>query len=136
MRTAEPKLRKAFEEGTATELGWLVTGDELLLDMTGFKTGQVGEFVKEFPTANRWVLNGFDSPSKLRLRPALIASEGLSEEHSDDLKKVINLPGWRPSVNVLFSIGRPSIVRRDSLGRPRMHSSANLPTSWSLRGEQ
>lgn len=136
MRTAEPKLRKAIQNGTATELGWLVTGDELVLDMSSFNSGKVSGFLNEFPNQNRWILNGYDSPSILRLRPVIVASEGLSEENSDDSFKIVDKPGWRPAVNVLFTNGKPTIVRRDSLGRPRFESNANLPVTWSIRGDQ
>lgn len=136
MRTAESKLRQAIGNGTATELGWLVVGDELVLDVSSFNSGQIGGFLSEFPDQTRWKLDGIMAPDRMRLRPVLIASEGLSEENSDETRKIVDTPGWRPSLNVLFANGKPTIVRRDSLGRPRFESNANLPVTWSIRGAQ
>lgn len=133
LRTAEPKLRKALVAGTATALGWLVTGDELLLDMGSFGGGQIGEFLSNYPGVNRWKVDGFATNSKLRLRPALVAAEGLPEDAQDSIRKIVDRIGWWPAVNVLVSSGRPIVVRRDALGRPRLASQSGLPVSWSTR---
>ncbi|MDY3126887.1 MAG: HNH endonuclease [Corynebacterium sp.] len=132
MRQAEPKLRKALAEGTARYLGWLVVDDELLIDSSSFTTSQIGTFQSEFGFVSRWRVDGFYSDSKLRLRPLQMSAEGLNERVSADSKKIIDNPGWRPAINVLFSQGKPTVVRRDSLGRPRLHSEAHLPISWKV----
>ena len=133
LRTAEPKLRDALAAGTATELGWLAVDDELLLDVSKLTSGHIGEFLSAFPGITRWKLAGFDSNSKLRLRPILVAAEGLADPVDDSIRKIVDYPGWRPATNVLFSQAKPVIVRRDALGRPRLSSSSGLPVSWSVR---
>ncbi|NLC98224.1 MAG: CRISPR-associated protein [Actinomycetales bacterium] len=135
MRTAPPKLRQAIADGNAVSLGWFVVGDELEIDMSGFKTGQVGEFLQEYGDVRRWKLDGFYSADKLRLRPALIASEGLPEHASDSTKKVVDRPGWLPALNVLGSSPHFATVRRDTLGRPRYGSDSGLPVSWQVEQE-
>ncbi|MDR3360455.1 MAG: HNH endonuclease [Bifidobacteriaceae bacterium] len=131
MRTAEPRTRKAIEDGQATYIGWLVEGDELLLDMSSQKKGLVGEFLEEYPGTVRWRVAGFDAPSKPRLRPRQLAAEGLPGDASEGSRKIVDSPGWRPSVDVLFGRCRPTVIRRDALARPRLESGAHLPVSWS-----
>jgi hypothetical protein len=130
VRCAEPKMKDALSAGTATYLGWVVTGDELEVPMEGFTTGQIGEFHKEFPTITRWRIRGFFSEARLRLRPALLASEGLRDA-SDPVRKTLSIPGWVISVNGICST-HPTVVRRDSLGRARNSTNSGLPTSWTI----
>ncbi|MDR0626094.1 MAG: HNH endonuclease, partial [Bifidobacteriaceae bacterium] len=47
MRTSEPRTRAAIENGQATYIGWLVEGDELLLDMSGQTTRAVSEIIDQ-----------------------------------------------------------------------------------------
>ncbi|WP_446924831.1 hypothetical protein, partial [Klebsiella pneumoniae] len=92
-------LRKALAENTAEYLGWLVTDDELVIDTSKFNTGQIAEMQSEFGQVRRWRLDGFFSPSKLRLRPLQMSAEGLREDTSMGAKKVIDRPGWLPAIN-------------------------------------
>lgn len=130
VRQSEPKLRKALAEGTAEYLGWIVVDDELVIDTSKFNTGQVAGMQNELGQVRRWRLDGFFSNSKLRLRPLQLSAEGLDNAASDDLKKIIDRPGWLPTVNKVFHDGNVVVVRRDSLGRPRLTSSAHLPVTW------
>lgn len=130
VRQAEPKLRKALTENTAEYLGWLVTDDELVIDTSKFNTGQIAEMQSEFGQVRRWRVDGFNSSSKIRLRPLQMSAEGLSSEASVNSKKIIDAPGWRLSINKLFSSANVTVVRRDALGRPRLTSHAHLPISW------
>lgn len=130
VRQAEPKLRKALAENTAEYLGWLVTDDELVIDTSKFNTGQIAEMQSEFGQVRRWRLDGFYSPSRLRLRPLQMSAEGLSSDASAGSKKIIDAPGWRPSVNKLLSGVNVTVIRRDALGRARLTSNAHLPVSW------
>jgi CRISPR-associated endonuclease Csn1 len=132
MRTAEPRTRNAVQAGQATYLGWLVEGDELVLDITSQTKHQVSEFLAAYPGTVRWRVAGFMSPKQLRLRPRQLASEGLEDTAADAVRKVIDSPGWLPSVDVVMGKCRPSVVRRDALGRPRDRSAAHLPVSWSV----
>jgi CRISPR-associated endonuclease Csn1 len=131
MRTAEPRTRAAIKSGQATYLGWLVEGDELLLNMASQTTGQVGEFLDAYPGTARWRVAGFVTSSRLRLRPRQLAAEGLDATASDALRKILDLPGWRPSIDVVMAKCHATIIRRDAIGRPRLRSSAHLPVSWS-----
>lgn len=130
VRQAEPKLRKALAAGTAEYLGWIVVDDELIVDTSQFATGQISEMQSEFGQVKRWRVDGFDSNSKLRLRPLQFSAEGLSESVSEGSRKIIDMPGWRSAINKLFSEGKVTVIRRDSLGRVRLNSAAHLPITW------
>ena len=130
VRQAEPKLRKALAEGTAEYLGWIVVDDEIFVDTSKFNTGQIAEMQSEFGQVSRWRVDGFYSESQLRLRPLQFSSEGLKDSAPEGAKKIIDSRGWRPSINQLFSKGKVTIIRRDSLGRVRLTSAAHLPTTW------
>lgn len=130
MRYAEPAIRKAMSDGTAEYLGWLVEGDELQLDASSIKSGQIAEVMKQYPAISAWRLNGFYSASRLRLRPVMIAAEGLPQDSNDTLVKVIDYPGWLPSVDVVFGKCRASVIRRNALGERRNNGRGALPESW------
>lgn len=132
-RTAEKKLRLALEQGTATYLGWLVVGDELKLDMDGCSvSGAIGDLLEAFPGTTRWRVSGFPAFDKLRLRPALLASEGIPSDASRGVTEICQGKGWRPAVNVVFGQFHPVVVRRDALGRPRLQSASGLPVCWRV----
>ena len=129
VRQSENKLQKALREGTAEYITWFVVGDELQLNTSRIATGQVADFLEEFEGTTRWRVRGFYSNSRLRLKPAQIASEGLNEQNTESSKKVIDSPGWLPSVNKVFGDGNAQLIRRDVHGRVRTTTSANLPTT-------
>ena len=131
IRTSEDSLRGALSNGTAEYLGWIVPGDEIIIDTSdkAFHTGQIGDLLRNFPV-NSFRLTGFPSNSKLRLKPVLLAGEGLRDDAEDSIKKILSDQGWRPAINVLFSKGKPRIVRRNSLGIERLSSNSGLPISW------
>ncbi|RSX51617.1 type II CRISPR RNA-guided endonuclease Cas9 [Bifidobacterium callimiconis] len=145
MRYGEPKTVKAVQDGRAEYLGYLVVGDEIEMDLSSVPLGgQIGEFVQFLEelgasgssSCNRWVFVGFDSPSRLILKPRMIAAEGLENlekkgvEIPEAVRKVIKLPGWRVVVNGLGDY-RARVIRRNAFGEPRWSSSAGLPISWS-----
>ena len=130
MRCAEPKLRQAIVLGSATYLGWIVVGDEVNIIVDPFKKNTVGEFLKEYPNTIRWRVCGYDTNSKLTLKPRILAAEGL-QNPSDAVKEIVEGKGWRVAINTLAST-KPTIVRRDALGRPRRTSRSGLPTSWTI----
>lgn len=129
MRTAEPKIRKALADGTATQIWWLVEGDELQIDTSKYRGGFIGEVLERYPEARSWRVAGFPTPAKLRLRPYLLSAEGLEKDADKAMKDLLEGNGWRPSVNVVFSSGTVKIVRRNCLAEPRYSSQASLPTS-------
>lgn len=133
LRTAVPAVRQAVVDGTAEYLGWLVVGDELLLDVST-QDGQVAAFLEEYPQQTRWRLSGFMSPKQLRLRPLMMAAEGLGDSQNPVAVKVVDRPGWLPSANVLFNPAvLQAVVQRDALGVPRLGSKRSLPVSWNAR---
>lgn len=136
MRTAEPKLRQALKESTAEYLGWIVAGDELVLDLSSetFKKGLVGTMQKTFAMPSKWRLEGFPTGKQLRLRPVMLAGEGLKKTDIDiddkgDIEKILNGQGWWPAVNVLLGSAKLQVIRRNALGWERWHSTKGLPTS-------
>lgn len=134
VRTADPKVRKALADGTATQIGWLVEGDELKIDMTAFSSGIVGELTKEYPMCTSWRVAGFPTPDKLRLRPYLLAAEGVVEGSTPGVREILEKQGWRPTVNRLLQVGRVELVRRTVLGRRRSATdTSSLPKSNILR---
>jgi CRISPR-associated endonuclease Csn1 len=100
--------------------------------MTEFSKGTtaVARFMHDYPKTARWVIDGFYSASQLRLRPRYLSAEGLHADAADHVRKIVDLPGWRPAVNALFKKAAPRVIRRDTLGRPRLVSAAHLPVSW------
>ena len=130
MRCAEPKLRQAIAAGDATYLGWVVTGDELEIDVDSFTRDAIGCFLEDFPNTTRWRICGYESNSKLILRPRILAAEGL-ENPSGAVSEIVENKGWRVAINVLGKV-HPTVVRRDALGRPRHSSRSNLPVSWTI----
>ena len=133
MRTAEPKIRKALADGTATQIGWLVEGDELQIETGKYSGGFIGEVLAEYPQLTSWRVAGFPDIAKFRLRPYLLSAEGIPADASDGLREIIERKGWRPAVNVLLTSGTVKVIRRNCLGEPRYSSVNSLPVSQLLR---
>ena len=139
MRTAHPSIGRA-DLAAKEYVGWLVPGDELLVNMgTGLLSGHVANAseVLGLGTHQRWKVTGFMSNTKISVVPVFCASEGLPRlferfpetlEHKDSLTYVFNR--WVTACDPLFSKGRPVVIRRDALGRPRLESKAGLPVCW------
>ena len=134
MRTTAPKLRQALKDGTAEYLGWLVAGDEIQIDPSAsvFQTKSIGVLLKEFPDTHSFRVDGIPEPARLRLRPTILAGEGLSDNAPKEVKDILNGNGWLPAVNVVFGSGMPSVIRRNSLGEPRKRSNSGMPVSWQV----
>lgn len=140
LRYANPKTRDAIIRGEAQYLGWLVTDDELMIDASKFDANPLVAIQNVLGPIRRWRLDGFCAPDKLRLRPLQLSSEGiekckeltLCEENLKAAQTIIDDPGWRLSVSKLFTLGAVTVIRRDALGRARLHSNAGLPTSWKV----
>lgn len=133
MRTADPKIRKALADGTATQIGWLVEGDELQLETDKYpKTRAGGVFVK-YPQLVSWRVAGFKDLTRLRLKPYLLSKEGLPPEEAEELLPILDDPGWLVSINVLLGQGEVWVVRRNSLGEKRFNTRDSLPVSQLLR---
>ncbi|MEJ6018646.1 type II CRISPR RNA-guided endonuclease Cas9 [Corynebacterium sp. H113] len=129
VRQCEKKLRTAFRDGSAEYITWFVVGDELHFDARKVATGQASTFLSEFGDVRSWRVRGFYTDSRLRLKPNQFSAEGLMDDSNPDCRKIIDAPGWRPTVNRVFSLGTVTIVRRDAHGRARLASAEGLPTS-------
>ena len=86
MRYAESRIAKAVLDNRAEYLGWLTVGDTIEVDFAEAQlTGQIAEFrdfVQSLPNGNSsayscWVVDGFFNKTQLRLRPRMLASEGI-----------------------------------------------------------
>ncbi len=138
MRYAEPRTVAAVLSGKAEFVGHLFISDEIRLDLdTSTYKGQVAEFAEIMRKISKpeiystWVVDGFKSPSRFRLRPSYLASEGiekLPEEQRTMLDKFFK-DGWTPSVDIVSKF-KPVVIRRNGLGEPRWKSKAGLPVSY------
>ena len=133
MRTADPKIRKALADGTATQIGWLVEGDELQIETDKYSGGFIGEVLAEYPQLTIWRVCGFMNGSTMRLKPLLLSREGFTEGTSEALVKITDAPGWLPAINTLLSLGKVWVVRRNALGEVRFSTKDSLPVTHLLR---
>ena len=133
VRTCEAPLRKALANGTAEYLGWLVSDDELFVNISSFDTPGIVKLQEAYGLVNRWRLAGFNSNTQMVLRPLYLSKEGLKPDADPEIKKIIDNRGWLVSVNKLFSTSHVKIIRRDALGRPRLYSAAHLPICWEVK---
>lgn len=141
VRAAHPSI--SMESLSQKEyMGWLVPGDELLINMQELLELGVGEatVAMGLGSKQRWKVVGFEDPGRINLTPLYTAKEGLDNffkqnphltQHRKSVESIHNK--WRISVNKLFAKGNPIVIRRDSLGRPRLRSKAHLPTCWYTR---
>ncbi|MEZ2188487.1 type II CRISPR RNA-guided endonuclease Cas9 [Corynebacterium sp. CCM 9204] len=132
LRYTEKKLRRAIMEGTAEYLGWLVSDDEMLVDTSAFDNKYLVETQEEVGVIKRWKFVGFESNTKLLLRPLQLSAEGLDEGSIFGVREILKARGWRVAVNKLFEHGSVAVIRRDALGNPRMDSAAHLPITWQI----
>ncbi|WP_353954384.1 type II CRISPR RNA-guided endonuclease Cas9 [uncultured Kocuria sp.] len=138
-RDMQDRVRKPIESDIAVELGWITQGDELeILPEAHLETaGGLGDFLKSFPET-QWTIDGFNDPSRLRVRPRLMSLEGrdtidamghLSDTEKLKIKQALS-KGLMVSASELLSHGA-KIIRRDHLGRPRWRGNAR-PVSIEL----
>lgn len=134
VRKCSPKLREALANGTAEYLGWLINDDELLIRVSSASTEKpIAKLQEHYGPTKRWRFAGTDSESKILLRPLQLSAEGLPSDVEKDIREIVEKRGWRISINSLFNGARVTIIRRDALGRPRLHSAAHLPICWEVK---
>lgn len=137
MRTASKTIRKALADGTATQIGWLVEGDEIRIETKWYSSGKVEnksipELLAEYPEASSWRVCSFPEPATIRLRPNLISKEGFETDVSEYVVKIVSGKGWWVSPNILLGNGPVTVIRRNALGEERWASRAHLPVSVDL----
>lgn len=133
MRTADPKIRKALADGTATQIGWLVEGDELQIETDKYSNGFIGDVLGDYPQLTQWRVAGFPDPTVLRLRPYSLSAEGIPDDASKGLRELLEGRGWRPTINVLLTGAKVWCIRRNCLGEERLSSDSSLPVTQLLR---
>lgn len=133
MRTASPRIRAALADGSATQIGWLVEGDELQIETDKYTSGLISTVLQRYPQLTSWRVAGFMTIEQLRLKPYLLSKEGFSEDVDEALEKVIERPGWTPAINMLLSSGDVVVVRRNCLGELRLNETSSLPITQRLR---
>ena len=117
MRTASKTIRKALAAGTATQIGWLVEGDEIRVETDRYPSGQIGGLLKEYPEASSWRVCGFPDDARVRLRPNLISEEGFDADISEDVVKLVSGKGWYVTLNIVLGNGAVTVIRRNKIGR-------------------
>ena len=132
MRTASKTIRKAFADGTATQIGWLVEGDEIRIETDHYPSDDIGKLLDEYSEASSWRVCGFPDVLKIRLRPNLLSEEGFDDNTAAAVRKIVSGAGWRVSMNTVLSGGLVTVIRRNALGEERWVSRANLPLSVNL----
>ena len=133
MRTASPKIRTALADGSATQIGWLVEGDELQIETDKYTSGLISTVLQQYPQLTSWRVAGFMTIEQIRLKPYLLSKEGFSEDADEVIEKVVERPGWTPAINMLLSAGNVVVVRRNCLGEPRINEGSSLPITQQLR---
>lgn len=133
MRTAGPKIRKALADGTATQIGWLVEGDELQIQTDKYTSGLIATVLQQYPQLTSWRVAGFMTIEQLRLKPYLLSKEGFADDVDEAMQKVVERPGWTPTINMLLSSGEVHVIRRNCLGEHRNNSGSSLPITQLLR---
>lgn len=152
MRYADRKVASAVLQGRATFLGTLSVGDELHVQLHNAELKSMSGYCEALRSSadinpsvvDGWVVTGFYSNTRLRLRPMLISGEGLPKlervsndpaltENYDAVNKIVGTSagaqGWRAPVNVLGGM-HPVVIRRNTFGEPRWKSHAHLPVSY------
>lgn len=132
MRTASKTIRKALADGTATQIGWLVEGDEIRIETDHYPSDDIGKLLDEYSEASSWRVCGFPDVLKIRLRPNLLSEEGFDDNTAAAVRKIVSGDGWRVSMNTVLSGGLVTVIRRNALGEERWVSRANLPVSVDL----
>ena len=133
MRTASPKIRAALADGSATQIGWLVEGDELQIETDKYTSGLISTVLQQYPQLTSWRVAGFMTIEQIRLKPYLLSKEGFSEDSDEAIEKVVERPGWTPTINMLLYSGNVVVVRRNCLGEPRINEGSSLPITQQLR---
>lgn len=132
MRTASKTIRKALADGTATQIGWLVEGDEIRIETDHYPSDDIGKLLDEYSEASSWRVCGFPDVLKIRLRPNLLSEEGFDDNTAAAVRKIVSGAGWRVSMNTVLSGGLVTVIRRNALGEERWVSRAHLPVSVDL----
>lgn len=147
MRYADDTLLKAIRDNKAEYIGYLLVGDELVVDPAFIKSDTVAgkfiQFLKELGidsvAYSHWVIDGISEPTKIKLRPSMLSKEGFDKlitsgyvsdgNYLEDAAKVLGEKGWIVAVNSLASC-KPVTIRRNGFGEIRWKSLSGMLVSW------
>ena len=131
-RNTPATLRKKLLAGEAVSVGWLTQNDEIEIEVDEFACGNTSfaKFLTEIPE-KRWRVDGFYDNRRLRIRPAYLSAEGLTDNHSKVVHETLE-KGQFVNAGALLSASRTLLIRRTALGAPRWKlDSSGLPVSFS-----
>lgn len=131
-RNAPATLRKKLLNGEAVSVGWITHNDEIEIDVDAFTHGSNSftRFLNEVPE-KRWSVDGFNDMKRLRIRPAYLSAEGLTDKHSQIVRETLQ-NGQRVNMAALLGHSGTAIIRRTALGAPRWkRDRSGLPVSFS-----
>ena len=131
-RNTPATLRKKLLAGEATSVGWITQNDEIEIAIDEFACGNTSfaKFLTEIPE-KRWRVDGFYDNRRLRIRPAYLSAEGLTDNHSKVVHETLE-KGQFVNAGALLSASRTLLIRRTALGAPRWKlDSSGLPVSFS-----
>lgn len=130
IRTAHPTVLKHITSGAARQIGWITLNDEIELSPRPWLDGtsKISEFMESIPE-RAWFVSGFFAADKISLAPALLASEGVSDDMPEIVRSVLSANRIPLAVNVVLNSEGCTILRRTITGAVRWRDDG-LPTSW------
>lgn len=162
VKHSQAGIKGALLQRKAEQIGWLVSGDELLFPPSKIKsTSKLAELL-DLHHIERWVVTGFKSNRQIAIQAAQLSPEGwprhvrhattevqrdrgvkteMSTKATDPLVWPFSVEqngiGGRCVIGVSsLLVPGLTVVRRTALGAPRWSAGrANLPTCWSIREE-
>ncbi len=165
MRFADENTKAALISKTAEYVGWLVVGDEIVINPSNSLfvpegNNAINKFMRAFPNTRHFKITGFPARTKIKLEAMQLSDEGLPklDDISDDkmrkqvMKRTYGYDDWSNSdlaaiqkvfgmkAGLLLSVDKlfgsgVYIVRRSALGYPRWNPSCNMPCSWSVESD-
>lgn len=126
-------LDAKLEAGECAQVGWLTSGDEVELDLVPLRSvgpKPLREFLEVHPNENRWVVQGFYSPTEIILRPLFLSQEGAlsAEVNTSPIFSRVFSNKWKLSLSGFLPYA--TVIRRNSMGEVR-RVAGRLPASFS-----
>lgn len=154
VRSVNGNLRDALFDGSAEYLGWVVVGDEIVLDLKSAdfspeRKGKLNKLLKAFPGLKKFKVTGINAQkgtSRLAIVPRELSAEGLEPAHIldeiDRIEKRVKIleadpdklnprHDGAPTAEEAIALARAKIEtlrRREELIRPQVYSGEN----WTL----
>jgi CRISPR-associated endonuclease Csn1 len=140
-RRADMKVRQALETGKAELVGYIMPGDELVIDVADYVgDSDFPKFLSNWPEAH-WRVAGLMSNNRMTINPYYLSGEGIQTtvdaEPNPALVPVTAMEAKVISDRIPFSYSSlwgkkgNTIVRRTASGQVRIGTRSGLPSSWS-----